>query len=58
VEVDNKRVDSNLKAEEGIIAMQKCSSKQTTWFKVARARHFLQMFSKFQNFHLFPKHLS
>jgi len=51
-------VDSNLKAEEGIIAMQKCSSKQTTWFKVARARLFLQVFSKFQNFCLFPKHLS
>jgi hypothetical protein len=58
VEADNKRADSNPKAEEGTIATQKCSSKQATWFKVAHTRLLLQVSSNFQIFHHVPKHLS
>jgi hypothetical protein len=47
VEVDNEKVDSNPKVEEDPIVMQKYSSKQTTWFRVARASFsykFIQIF--------------
>jgi hypothetical protein len=52
----SKQVDSNPKAEEDTIAMQKYNNKQTTRFSVAYVRLFLQVFSKFQNFLHFPKH--
>jgi hypothetical protein len=58
VEVDNKRANLNLEAKESTLGMQKYNIKQITRFKVAHARPLLQVFSKLQNFHHFPKHLS
>jgi hypothetical protein len=57
MEVDNKKVDSNPKVEEGPIVMQKYSSKQEQGLGLL-CKLLLQVSSKFRKFHHFPRHLS
>jgi hypothetical protein len=57
MEVDNKKVDSNPKVEEGPIVMQKYSNKQEQGLGLS-CKLLLQVSSKFPKFHHFPKHLS